>query len=149
MEEVKGNIWDYADQGYIVIPTNGIVKKNGDAVMGAGLAKEAARRFPSLPQKLGIRLKETGNHNYHFMDIKLMTFPTKNHWKEPSDLNLIISSAAQLQNDLKVIQKQGRTIHYFLPRVGCGCGGLDWKVVRAAIAPYLDDPMVTIVYDNN
>ena len=39
MKEVKGDIWNFYNKGYwIVIPTNGTVKRNGEAVMGRGVA---------------------------------------------------------------------------------------------------------------
>jgi hypothetical protein len=145
MYEITGDIWSFASQGYIVIPTNGIVKANGEAVMGAGMAKEAASRFPGLPAELGGRIKKTGNRNYYFTKYGVMTFPTKHDWKDPSDIQLITQSAAQLGKDLEVLRTQGRDIRYFLPKVGCGLGGLKWEDVRAAILPHLDDNMVTFV----
>lgn len=39
----------------VCITTNGIVKKNGCAVMGAGIAKEANMRFSGLARNLGNR----------------------------------------------------------------------------------------------
>ena len=57
-----GDLWQFYAVGEVIaIPTNGIVKSNGDAVMGAGLAKDAASRFPDLPKWLGDRLKQFGN----------------------------------------------------------------------------------------
>lgn len=51
MKEVYGDIWEYHKQGYwIVITTNGFVKKNGCAVMGRGVAKQAVTKYPSLPK---------------------------------------------------------------------------------------------------
>jgi len=42
MKEVIGNIWNYYNKGnWIVITTNGTIKKNGEAVMGRGVALEA------------------------------------------------------------------------------------------------------------
>lgn len=40
--EVVGNMWAIPADAYC-ITTNGFVKKNGEAVMGAGCAKEARR----------------------------------------------------------------------------------------------------------
>jgi hypothetical protein len=140
MHEIVGDIWDYLDKGWIVIPTNGIVKKNGEAVMGGGLALDAALRFGSLPGELGSRLKN-GNYVYYFREYKIITFPTKHHYAEPSDLDLIIKSAQQLNSDLKVFRLQGQTeTKFFIPRVGCGLGGLSWNMVKPAIMPYLNEP---------
>jgi hypothetical protein len=60
MQELVGNIWDHHQDGWIVVTTNGIIKSNGDAVMGAGIALEAARKFPDLPRQLGDRLRVIG-----------------------------------------------------------------------------------------
>lgn len=62
--ELIGNLWDFyrtESDCFIVIPTNGVLKSNGEAVMGAGLAKQAAQRFPTLPQLLGQAIRHTGN----------------------------------------------------------------------------------------
>ena len=145
MREITGDIWSFASQGYIVIPTNGIVKANGEAVMGAGMAKEAAARFPNLPKELGVRLNKTGNRNYYFKEYGVLTFPTKHDWKDPADIQLITRSAAQLGQDLEVLRRQDRNLRYFLPQVGCGLGGLKWADVREAVKPYLEDDMITFV----
>jgi hypothetical protein len=51
VKEIVGNIWDYYDKGHwIVITTNGIVNKNGEAIMGRGVALEAAKKFKDLPR---------------------------------------------------------------------------------------------------
>ena len=63
MREITGNIWDFYAQGkWIVITTNGNTKSNGEAIMGRGVALEAAQRLPELPQMLGQRLRAGGNH---------------------------------------------------------------------------------------
>lgn len=136
------NIWDYAPSGWIVIPTNGIVKLNGEAVMGAGLALQAAERFPALPKKLGERLKKS-NEVQFFEEYWIVTFPTKHDWKAKSDLDLIIRSAAQLAsyaNMYATINRHNRDkkLTYYIPHVGCGLGGLQWKDVWPAIYPYLN-----------
>lgn len=62
--ELIGNLWDFhraESNCFIVIPTNGVLKANGDAVMGAGLAKQAAQQFPTLPKLLGQAIHDTGN----------------------------------------------------------------------------------------
>lgn len=146
MNEIKGDIWSFASPtSWIVIPTNGITKKNGDAVMGAGLAKQAALKFALLPQLLGDRLNKIGNYVYYFMDYRVVTFPTKHHWKDPSDIELIIKGACQLGKDADLFQLQEREVHYFLPKIGCGLGGLEWHNVANAICPYLNRPEFTIV----
>jgi len=142
MLEIKANIWDFhlQENKWIVIPTNGIVKKDGSAVMGGGLALDAAERCPDLPSMLGKRLKQTDNHIYYFPEYKILTFPTKHHWQDPSDMNLIIRSASELANDLRVFRTHGRSIFFYIPRIGCGLGGLKWHNVIEAVRPFLNEP---------
>ncbi len=58
-------------------------------------------------------------------DIKIMNFPTKDHWCYPSKLSYIISGLDwfidnYVKYDIKSIA---------FPALGCGNGGLDWKIV--------------------
>lgn len=140
MTEVVGDIWSFASQGWIVVTTNSVIKSDGTAVMGAGIALEAARRFPNLPLELANHLRTIGNHVHYFMDYKIITFPTKRHWKDKSDLDLIVQGATRLKSDLLTFRYQQRPIKFFLPRLGCGNGGLAWEDVKKAIKPFLDEP---------
>ena len=83
-----GNIWDYRETGYIVIPTNGIIKTNGENVMGRGLALQAKNKYPDFPRALGNFLKKKGN-TVGFFTPNLITFPVKHKWYEKADLELI------------------------------------------------------------
>ena len=144
MNIVKGDIWDFEGKGYLIIPTNGIVKQNGEAVMGAGLAKQAAKRYPNLPRQLGTHLK-IGNGIYFFPEYQVVTFPTKNHWKDKSDINLIMRSATELAKAITTFRYQQREFQFYVPQVGCGLGGLNWADVYRAIGPILTDPMIIFV----
>jgi hypothetical protein len=121
------NIWEC--QGYKVIPTNGVVKKNGENVMGAGLAKQASVLYPELAKKLCDAISLGGNHVYPFPEHELYSFPTKHHFSEMSDINLMIRSARQLKRLAQNHYSNSLgSIH--IPKVGCGLGSLDWKVVK-------------------
>mgnify|MGYP006048552271 CR=1 FL=1 len=64
--EAHGDLWDVHAQGsWIAITTNGVIRTNGHGVMGAGLAKQAADRFPRLPLLLGIHLRRFGIDSLH------------------------------------------------------------------------------------
>jgi len=81
MKQVKGNIWDFHRVGYwVIIPTNGNIKKNGEAVMGKGLALEAKKKFPRLPKQLAERLESYGDSVHIFAEYRIVTFPTKKNW---------------------------------------------------------------------
>ncbi len=64
---------------WIVVTTNGVVNPHGEAVMGAGLARQAAQRFPELPRLLGQALRETGNLPYTRYSQHIITLPTNVH----------------------------------------------------------------------
>lgn len=150
MKEIKGNLWDFVDtpRHTICVTTNGDVKKTGEAVMGKGVAKQAAVRYPELPKILGQYIAsegEQGNRVWHAptsgqADHFLLIFPTKHHWRESSDLNLIKHSATQLAFHAH----RNPLVTYVLPRPGCGAGELKWEEVKAVIAPILPDNVVVI-----
>lgn len=148
MKEIKGNIFDITDADAICVTTNGIVKSNGELVMGAGIAKQFAERFPSLPSDLGKAVREYGNvvlsnrawemtpNNWdNTPSYYVVSFPTKNHWKDPSPMWLIKRSAEQLV----IAADRMHWEKIVLPRPGCGLGGLKWEDVKKMIEPILDD----------
>lgn len=52
MKEAQGDLWTLPAE-FRCITTNGIWSKNtGEAVMGAGVALDAKRRYPDLPRRL-------------------------------------------------------------------------------------------------
>lgn len=53
----------------------------------------------------------------------LVTFPTKHHYRDNSDLDLIMRSAVQL----KEIAAKFQLSKIYLPPVGCGLGKLDYE----------------------
>lgn len=138
MEEIKGNIWDYEDEGIIAVITNGIVKKDETAVMGAGIALELKNRNKNIPKVLGQLLKNKGNHIFQ-LTRNIITFPTKNHWRDKSDLKLIEQSAQELLKLADENSNDGYWQKIYVPQPGCGCGGLKWNEVRQILDKYFDD----------
>lgn len=142
MREQGINLWDaYAAERWVCITTNGVIKQNGEAVMGAGVAEEAALRFPELPKLLGQYLAKYGNRVFWFPEWRLITFPTKKHFKWPSQIGLIKTSAEQL---VELCNKRGLEGPIYLPRPGCGKGRLDWNDVRKHLEPILDDRFIVV-----
>lgn len=75
--------------------------------------------------------------------IRIITFPTKHHWRDESDLELIRTSAEQL---IDICEGRGITSCY-LTRPGCALGGLDWESqVRPLLEPILDDRFIIADY---
>jgi len=143
MREATGNIWMVACDA-IVIPTNGDVNRHGAAVMGRGLALQAARRYPLLPKVLAHLMRELGNRVFDAYRPRyqptIITFPVKHHWHEPARLDLIERSAHELVA-MADHHEYGRVA---LPRVGCGNGQLDWTDVQPILTRYLDDRFILV-----
>ena len=134
MQTVIGNkdIFNEACSGDAVcITTNGIVKKDGKAVMGKGIAYQACNLFPSIDKILGDYLTQYGNRafnlglwNMNGKAIRIFSFPTKHHWKDMSDVTLITDCAEQIVT----MADKFKPNRILLPPPGCGNGGLTWEV---------------------
>lgn len=149
MREIKGDLFSFRGDGNIlVIPTNGQYKYGPQiAIMGAGVAKRAARVWPSLPQMLGRELVRHGNIVHRFAiksalgEELVWTFPTKDNWADDSKLSLIEKSAEALVRHLDAMSD---THMVYLPRVGCGLGKLKWEDVKPLLVKYLDARFVVV-----
>src|SRR5579859_3690990 len=97
MKEITGNLWmSHATGQLIAITTNGDVNSQGRAVMGRGVAKQAATRYPYFPIEVANHIKQRGNHVHLFPQLSLVTYPVKHHWNEIADLDLIVRGAREL-----------------------------------------------------
>ena len=148
----------------ICITTNGNYTKNGIAIMGGGCAGEAARRWSSMPVRLGKMLK-TFSANIPFVigvlneqgeELELtkevitqrqfkcfvFSFPTINNLIDGSNIELIKRSA-QIMADYA---NQYGLKKIILGRPGVGIGGLKWKDVKSAIESILDDRFIIVSF---
>ena len=136
---IKGDIFDYIGKADVVcVTTNGIVKTNGELVMGAGVAKAFATRYPDMPQVLGKKVNANGNIVYQGGEDKgtaILSFPTKNHFKDKADLNLIIKSAKRLLSFAN--KKQWKKI--IIPSPGTGLGALSKEEVYEELNKIFDN----------
>lgn len=139
MQELRRDLWEC--DGVLAITTNGFVKSNGNAVMGAGVAREAVLLIPGVERELGRLLRKNGNIcqrvagpgcNIEF-ERSIVSFPVKHNWFEKASLGLIAESARQLG----VLMDKHVQGDIFLPRPGCGNGKLTWPVVRDTLEPIL------------
>lgn len=150
MKLVKGNILspDVLNlYDAICFTSNGIVKNNGELVMGAGIAKAFRNMDNKLSLCAGIAVTSHGNkcqivsETLQGNPVYVIAFPTKHHWRNPSDLKLIEKSSREL---MKLTEQTGWS-NVALTKPGCGMGQLKWEDVRAVIEPILDD-RITIFY---
>lgn len=136
IEFVTGDFFDFdAD---IMINTVNCV-----GVMGAGVALAFKKRFPEMfddyAEKCRLGIIRPGLPSVWLQkdmiskDIEIINFPTKNHWKKPSEYHYIDDGLEWLSKYLE--DKSGKIVT--LPALGCGHGGLDWGRVRSMIAEKL------------
>lgn len=108
-------------------------------VMGKGIALEFKKRFPDMNEEY-IQLCKAGKvrlgQPYIYKRITppwILNFPTKDHWRSVSRLQDIIEGLQYLQRHY---QKWGIT-SLAVPPLGCGHGGLEWRVVGPTLYRYL------------
>lgn len=143
MQELVGDIFDYVTQynTVVMVPINGVTKKlNGHLVMGAGIAKQAAEKYPDLPRHAGRRVRKEGlktlwlRKQYPFLGI----IPTKVKYWKPSDPILIRRSLGEL----KIIANDNPAWTFIIPQLGCGTftGGLTWETqVKPLVEEIISD----------
>ena len=136
----------------VAFTTNGITRADGSAVCGAGQALEAQKLF-NVEKKLGNYITQYGNRAFYLgtyaqkkdeeviREFSLLTFPTKHHWKDKSDIQLIEKSCHELMD---IADKFGLTRIFFAPP-GCGLGQLNYNCqVAPVIKSILDDRFVVV-----
>ena len=139
MLETVGDIWGYGETAVIAITTNGSLTRNGRAIFGQGVARQAAFRYPWLAERLGELLAKEGNHVFD-LGSGMVTFPVEETpWSLP-DLRLIARSA----EELRILADRSGWRQIVVPRPGCGGGGLSWREVRPILAPFFDDRFLVI-----
>jgi hypothetical protein len=155
MIHISGNIWEYLNSGYIGIPTNGYISRNGTGVLGRGLAKQALDRFPDLGYTFGQHLKTNG-HCVGWMQVppngRLISIPVKPislTIQSRNDYDRVLSRAKShfevgdvvpgywCKADLGLIRHSLFELVVFImkhnlekvyiPALGCGNGGLDFN----------------------
>jgi O-acetyl-ADP-ribose deacetylase (regulator of RNase III) len=132
IEILSGNIFESGADA-LVNPVNCV------GVSGKGLAKEFARRFPEA-QKQYVRLCRNGELRLGEPRVivgkpDIIVFPTKNHWRDRSDL----ANVAAGIRSLRQLVKNRRYNHVAVPALGCGNGGLDWDAVLPLLFHELSD----------
>ena len=125
------NIFD-SKMETIVNPVNCV------GVMGKGLALEFKKRYPALfiayKSACDRHLIKPGRvYISNQPDRKIMLFPTKDHWRNPSSYEYIEEGLGYFAEHYKALKMTSCAF----PRIGCGCGGLEWSKVKALIVKYL------------
>ncbi len=141
----KGDMWSvFGKTDLFLITTNPIIRKDGAVVMGRGIAKEMATRFPQLPYVFAERYLEA-KHEQDYVDPLAMYyvgtigifgnqlvswFMVKDHWQSPAKLNIIEQSTREL---LRYANFQpARRFDLNFPGIGNG------KLAREDVLPIIE-----------
>ncbi len=108
--------------------------------MGKGIALEFKRQFPEMYEDY-VRRCEAGEVRLgepylyrHLFPPWVLNFPTKQDWRSVSRLADIVRGLEYLE---KGYREWGIT-SLAVPPLGCGSGGLEWRVVGPTLYRYLD-----------
>lgn len=130
-----GNFFDNSPlYDIICVTTNGVVRDK-ELVMGGGIALAFKQRYSFLPSFFGDLVSRQGNHVYLNEEFRIASFPTKDHYKDPSTLSLIEQSAQEIAIIARALDIQS----ILIPAPGCGLGGLKFEEVEPILSKYLDD----------
>lgn len=134
IKDITGNIFSI-DTDVIVNAVNTV------GIMGGGLALQFKRKYPEMFQDysnicLSGKLDIGSIHTYNEGGQVIVNFPTKKHWKDPSQLDYIEKGMVALNNFL-VREDWVKTVA--IPKLGCGLGGLDWNDVKKIIIKKFED----------
>ena len=134
-----GDLWNFHNKDeskYIVVPSNTTVRKDGSAVMGRGIAAQAAKKFQKLPRAYGTRLRKQKTIDGFFVFKKraIIMLPVKHDWKDNANVELIkdgLDLLSQVLNVDKSIKSVG------IPMLGCGFGGLAYEFVLPMLFSFI------------
>lgn len=136
-----------ADGAQVVVNTvNSRLSPSGRGVMGAGVAKAFAERFPSILRdyEAAIRSGKLRPGTAMLFDLpdgrKWAALATKDEWRDPSRMEWVDRGL----KDLAVNMAKAGLTSVALPPPGCGNGGLDWREVEPLVHKHLSGFDVTI-----
>lgn len=120
---------------------------NTVGVMGKGIALEFKKRYPEMFEdyqrrvaRSEVRLGEPYLYTRLFPP-NILNFPTKSHWRSVSRFSDIIAGLEYLEKHYV----EWEITSLAVPPLGCGSGGLQWKVVGPVLYRYLN-PIKIPVY---
>jgi len=127
---------------------------NTYGVMGKGIALAFKKSFPenykSYRKSFDLDELEVGVMNVFRTSLLtpkfIINFPTKKHWRHKSKIEYIESGL----DDLILVIKKNQIKSIAIPPLGCGNGGLDWKIVKKLITDKLDqlkDSVDIVIYE--
>jgi len=127
MKLMIGNLWDYTDKADVLIFTgNSFIKRNGELVMGRGMALEVKKRYPFVPKLIGELIRSYPNPRKYGLAIlenlklpfKIGSFQVKYHFRDPANMELIRYSTSLLREYAE--KNQHLTVFLNFPGIGYG-----------------------------
>lgn len=116
---------------------------NTVGVMGKGIALQFKKQFPTNAKLYEEACKEnaieigkllvTKDTSLHSGEKLIINFPTKKHWRSPSEYSYI---EAGLEHLVEIIN-QYNIKSIAIPPLGAGNGGLNWETVKQLLNKYL------------
>ncbi len=101
-----GNMWDIVDEtDLFLITANGVIRQDGELVMGAGMALQVKNVYPDLPSVFGKAMINMYDNTYGYYKYGLMIMPhdppigafqTKGYYRENTALDFIKDSTSVL-----------------------------------------------------
>lgn len=136
--ECTGNMFNHPHTA-LVCPVNMV------GTMGNGLALYFKQRIAGLFKFYQRACYDTAFKNFrsvvfHDSFPKVILFPTKVHWKNPSKLDWINKGLQELKD---VCLKEGID-QLAIPAIGCGKGQLAWEDVRFLIYHHFENSAVIV-----
>lgn len=154
---VKGDMF-FSNMQTLTISVNCI------GVMGKGLASRAKYQFPEvyvqyqdlcrrrtlrmgnpyllkLEFSLNQRLADEPQSLNNIEQKRFLLLPTKNHWRESSDINGIEQGLQWIQQNYRRLSIKSLAI----PALGCGLGKLSWRDVGPMLCKYLSALDINVV----
>lgn len=129
-----GNMWTVFTQvDLFCITTNSYIRKDGELVMGRGIARQARDRYPGLGLALGNAISDAGMHGKVYGLLvspswpikKLAAFQVKVNWQANADLDIIKKSAQALWKFATANPDKSIALNF----PGIGYGRLDYNNV--------------------
>lgn len=140
----KGDLFEGKTKA-IVNPVNCV------GVMGKGLALQFKQRFPLYFKHYKLLcdrgLMVPGQVDFYQSNDKyIISFPTKDHWKNKSKLSYVKEGIVSLYQGLNKYLVSSVNI----PALGCGLGGLNWKDVKEIIVNEAKkhDTIITTLFEH-
>ena len=119
---------------------------NCDGVMGKGIALDFKKKYPEMFKDYAARCAQKEVRPgvpYLYSELfgpSILNFPTKDHWRSPSKITYIEAGLDWFVSNYKDL---GITYVAF-PPLGCGNGGLSWRMVGPLMVRNLKDLPISI-----